>query len=207
MGFYGVLNVGVVQFLVLYRVYVVWDNRTRIRNALLSGYALAIAAGIVFTIIAVVQVAPHSLYSSELGSCLFTTKSYYLIGSWSAMLFYDIYVSLLLVGNSLNKPRRHNTEILRNLYRDGILSFLCLFGLQLAKLVPSIVGGPSDMLLTPLIAWSLDGVIVMRLFLKVRDIEVNARKGFGWKSVTMLDSKTQPQVPVLVFEEVEMEVI
>ncbi|KAH9834889.1 uncharacterized protein C8Q71DRAFT_859236 [Rhodofomes roseus] len=66
-------------------------------------------------------------------------------------------------------------DIIRDLYTDGFLIFLAFLVFRVSRLLPSTIGGGDDVLLTPLISWSLEGVLNTRLYYKVKDLEVHRK--------------------------------
>ncbi|OSX60798.1 hypothetical protein POSPLADRAFT_1047163 [Postia placenta MAD-698-R-SB12] len=78
------------------------------------------------------------------------------------MLLYDVFVFVTLVANALSRPRRNNSEIVTNLSRDRIFTFLVNYTF-----------------LTIGVCWTLDYILCFRLFLKMKDAEIRS----GWEAM------------------------
>ncbi|KAF9817021.1 hypothetical protein IEO21_03695 [Rhodonia placenta] len=119
-------------------------------------------------------------YSAPLNICVINPAAYhgliveYTQGVWGGMLLYDVYVFAILIANAMNRPRRHNAEIITNLNRDGAFIFLPYAWLSYFLVSLEIV------------AWALDNTLSSRLFLKMKAIEI--RKRPGWSPMEDLPS-------------------
>jgi len=192
---YGLLSTASIQFALILRIYSLWDNRRIITIALIGGFVVFYGITAAFAIVSTIQTSADAQYNGPYHACGVPQRPLYLIGAYAGTLAYYIYVIILLVINSLNRPRKRDFEIIKNLYRDGVWTLLVFTVLQLARLMPAIFGGTSQALLTPLITWALDGILSFRLYLTLKQVEVDARK--GWRTVAGSQQ-------VLIFEEVEM---
>ncbi|KAH9919142.1 uncharacterized protein B0H18DRAFT_1122702 [Fomitopsis serialis] len=193
---YGLLSTASIQFVLVLRIYGLWDNRRIITIALVGGFVVFYGITVAFAVVSTIQTSATAQYNEVYHACGVPHRPLYLIGAYAGTLAYYIYVMILLVINSLNRPRKRDFEIIKNLYRDGVWTLLVFTVLQLARLMPAIFGGTAQTLLTPLITWALDGILSFRLYLTLKQVEVDARK--GWKTVTGSQQ-------VFVFEEVEMD--
>ncbi|KAH9921465.1 uncharacterized protein B0H18DRAFT_1188906 [Fomitopsis serialis] len=181
------------QASMLFIAYVVSGISTNISDSLCQAFNRFIAT---YGLLSTASIQSTAQYNEVYHACGVPHRPLYLIGAYAGTLAYYIYVMILLVINSLNRPRKRDFEIIKNLYRDGVWTLLVFTVLQLARLMPAIFGGTAQTLLTPLITWALDGILSFRLYLTLKQVEVDARK--GWKTVTGSQQ-------VFVFEEVEMD--
>ncbi|KZS99737.1 uncharacterized protein LAESUDRAFT_816863 [Laetiporus sulphureus 93-53] len=137
-------------------------------------------------------------YSSLLRTCYFSEKDVFVAGVWGGVLLYDIFVFALLVLNALNRPRRHDHEIISNLQRDGTAIFIMQFLLRMTNFVQSIASGAAQTFVAILIVWSLDTAISFRLFLKSNYVEL----AMGDRS--RFDVISPSAEAVLITEEIEL---
>ncbi|EED81939.1 predicted protein [Postia placenta Mad-698-R] len=116
----------------------------------------------------------------------------------SVQILYDFYVLVLIVVNALQRPRRHDSEIIGNLFRDGGYMFMCsgYCSLSPACLQTVLKNAPLDVV--PVVAWVLDSVVSYRLFLRTKAIELNATKA------PVVGAK---EASVYVYEEVDVEMM
>lgn len=185
---YGILCSALSQFALLLRAYSLWDNRKTIRHALVGGFVVCFSISMALSV-CVARIAFGQLqYSRLFNICMISPNAtdqsltYYSLGAWGAMLLYDIYVVFILIANAMNRPRRHDSEIIKNLSRDGTFTLLAFSGLRFIQFLPSVFGKVSIIFLTPVIAWSLDSVLSFRLFLRMKAIEIQDKQ--QWENVT-----------------------
>lgn len=187
LSVYCILGSALSQFVLLLRVYALWDNRRSVKYALYIGFmvCLGISLGFAITI-------GHNLLHSivyfkiqHFEACVINSTSrqvnfaLYAIGLWGGMLLYDVFVFVTLVANALSRPRRNNSEIVTNLSRDRIFTFLAFFVLRLCQLSPSISADVNYTFLTIGVCWTLDYILCFRLFLKMKDAEIRS----GWEAM------------------------
>ncbi|KAI0733910.1 hypothetical protein C8Q72DRAFT_501193 [Fomitopsis betulina] len=200
IGTFATMGGGCQEVALLLRVYALWDNRKKVKHALLFGFAVCYGFSLASAIVTMAQLAGGIRCNVDLRTCVLPEKAKYIAGVWGGMAAYDLYVLILAVLNAFNRPRRRDTEILDRLRRDGILTFLLLFASHLVKLLPSILANASATFLLPVLTWAIDTRLVYRLFIKVGAVELRANQAskpaFG-----------QPQASVFVSEEVELRYI
>ncbi|KZT02990.1 uncharacterized protein LAESUDRAFT_762408 [Laetiporus sulphureus 93-53] len=188
----------------LLRAYSIWDSRSSVKYAFQGGFVLCIVTSFACAVAATQEAYYQIGYSSVLKTCALvslTPEGHFvelIMGSWGALVLLDVYVFVLIALNAMSKPRRRDSEILSNLYRDGVLTFFAFFALRLLQFLPSTIGKLTLIFLTPIIAWSLDNVLSFRLLLKLKMKAVEIKGRRGWRAVTNYPS-------VYIMEEVEME--
>ncbi|PCH40580.1 hypothetical protein WOLCODRAFT_68658, partial [Wolfiporia cocos MD-104 SS10] len=124
-GVYCIINSATSQFILILQVYGLWDNRKSVKHALIGGFIVCFTCSMIFVLITEMnRITAQLSYSSFLSACIITSKPVYVIGIWGGMTMYDLFVLALLVANTLSRPRRYDSEILTNLFRNGLWSFL-----------------------------------------------------------------------------------
>lgn len=200
---YGIIGSALSQFMVLLRAVSLWDNRNSIRYALIGGFVVCLGVSFAFTVSSALRSIGAMSYSPEINACVINENAYhgritgYMVGAWGGMLLYDAYVFVIKIANAMNVPRRRDVDIIMNLRRDGVFTFLAFFSLRLLQLLPSVFNNASYIFLTPMVAWALDNALSFRLFLKMKAIEM--RKGSEWGTLGDIPS-------VHVMQTVELDV-
>ncbi|KZT67591.1 hypothetical protein DAEQUDRAFT_672872 [Daedalea quercina L-15889] len=137
---YGLLSTASVQFALILRIYTLWDNRRVITVALIGGFILFYGITLAFAVISTVQTSAKAHYYNTYRACGLPAKPTYLIGAYAGILGYYVYILFLLVLNSLNRPRRRDLEIIKNLYRDGVWTLVvCVHGVNESGLLIQIL--------------------------------------------------------------------
>ncbi|PCH40553.1 hypothetical protein WOLCODRAFT_162420, partial [Wolfiporia cocos MD-104 SS10] len=167
-----VINSASSQFLMLLSVYQFWDNRKQIRSALIGGFLVCFAISLAFAGLSAHQLYDSLAHAPQRYPCALPPKVGFDIGMWAGMMLFNTYVFAIMIFNALNKPRRHDSEIVSNLLQDGALVFVVCFALRLIQLITSFSEGS---ILISVVAWIIDSIMSFRLFLKVKTVEVAAR--------------------------------
>ncbi|PCH37058.1 hypothetical protein WOLCODRAFT_128032, partial [Wolfiporia cocos MD-104 SS10] len=168
----GTMSAATMQFALLLRVYTLWDSRKIIKTALVFGFVICYSVT-VYSIAEVIRLLVGRIYySSHIGSCVLTSSTTYITGVWGGIVAYDLFVGIMLIGNVLSTPRRHNSEIITRLGRDGAAVFLVISAFHLLNLLVTTIGGGSNLFLVTLVTWSIETSIGFRLFLRVQAMSV-----------------------------------
>ncbi|KAH9839183.1 uncharacterized protein C8Q71DRAFT_501681 [Rhodofomes roseus] len=157
---YGLLSMCSVPFALTLRIYKLWDNRKMMTYVVICGFAVINAVAIAFSIVTNIQtsrkiqsyisykgisntklVIAKVQYNSSFRMCTLPDKPVFFIGAYAGSLASHVYVLVLVLIHALSNPRRSDAELFHNLYRDGILTLLMFIALELARLIPAIVGG------------------------------------------------------------------
>ncbi|PCH37073.1 hypothetical protein WOLCODRAFT_83674, partial [Wolfiporia cocos MD-104 SS10] len=123
-GIVGLLSAASVQFALLFRVYSLWDNRRFVKLMLTGGFIVCYGIAVVASIEDIRVLEDQLMYIPQADVCSLKLTSDFMIGIWSGILSYDIFVLCLLIANALSRPRRQNFEIIRQLGRDGVMRFI-----------------------------------------------------------------------------------
>lgn len=141
---YGIIGSALSQFMLLLRAVSLWDNRNSIRYALIGGFVVCLGVSFAFTVSSALRSIGAMSYSPEINACVINENAYhgritgYMVGAWGGMLLYDAYVFVIIIANAMNVPRRRDVDIIMNLRRDGVFTFLAFFSLRLLQLLPSV---------------------------------------------------------------------
>ncbi|EIM84213.1 uncharacterized protein STEHIDRAFT_112652 [Stereum hirsutum FP-91666 SS1] len=186
----GTISLGMADLIMINRVYVLWDRRTKVRSALLCGFIIFYGITVAFGVANIYMLsgseliyptADHDALLSEpnvFHTCFIRRKPNIWSGIWAPQLTdgfcsymkvaFDCYIVILTVLNAVDRPRQADARIIHDLRRDGGLTFLGIFALRLVNLVLGIY---------PNVQFS---VIAFLLFLRVECLmELGCRGRFG----------------------------
>ncbi|KAH9044186.1 hypothetical protein EDB84DRAFT_821743 [Lactarius hengduanensis] len=125
----GSMSVVLANYIMIIRVYTLWDHRKWMLRTLYIGYSLSVCSTIAFVATSIVQLAPHVIHDPFIfHMCLITGRSPYWIGIWLSQALFDVFLFVLTITNAASRPRRANVKIITDLRRDGLVFYLGLFG-------------------------------------------------------------------------------
>ncbi|KZT66442.1 hypothetical protein DAEQUDRAFT_695599 [Daedalea quercina L-15889] len=211
MMFYGSLSAASAHSIVLYRIFILWDNRKFISYTLISGFLLCFGATIVLSVFEGERLSDQFTYISH--ACIFSSsRSKYMIAVWCPMVIYNFCVLVFLFVGILGNPRRQDSQIVFLLYRDGFLMFMGFFVLRIARLIPSTFINAGEIFPVLIVTWTLEGMLSRRLLLRVRQIESgNAGSVYLWQPSQQESSSASGTLKLVstiqVCEETEMRVL
>ncbi|KZT66450.1 hypothetical protein DAEQUDRAFT_730290 [Daedalea quercina L-15889] len=207
--FYGSLSAASAHSIVLYRIFILWDNRKFISYTLISGFFLCFGATVVLSVFEGERLSDQFTYISH--ACIFSSsRSKYMIAVWCPMVIYNFCVLVFLFVGILGNPRRQDSQIVFLLYRDGFLMFMVL--LRIARLIPSTFVNAGEIFPVLIVTWTLESMLSRRLLLRVRQIESgNAGSVYLWQPSQQESSSTSGTLKLVstvqVWEETEMRVL
>lgn len=140
------VTVDIQSVMLLLRAVSLWDNRNSIRYALIGGFVVCLGVSFAFTVSSALRSIGAMSYSPEINACVINENAYHgrITGYMQAYpsiypeLLYDAYVFVIIIANAMNVPRRRDVDIIMNLRRDGVFTFLAFFSLRLLQLLPSV---------------------------------------------------------------------
>ncbi|KAI0297882.1 hypothetical protein B0F90DRAFT_1736669 [Multifurca ochricompacta] len=170
----GSMSLILANYIMLIRVYTLWDHRKWMLRTLYVGYGVSVCATIAFVATSIVQLQPHVLYDPYLfRMCLITGRSQYWIGIWLSQALFDIFLFILTLFNAASRPRRANVKIITDLRRDGCVFYGGLFIGRFLNVALSIPTSKQYYLIAVSFVLSLSTVSVTRLVLRVERLLVD----------------------------------
>ncbi|KAH9164896.1 hypothetical protein EDB89DRAFT_2077449 [Lactarius sanguifluus] len=143
----GSMSLVLANYIMIIRVYTLWDHRKWMLRTLYIGYSLSVCSTLAFVATSIVQLAPHVIDDPIIfHMCLITGRSPYWIGIWLSQALFDVFLFVLTVTNAASRPRRANVKIITDLRRDGLVFYLGLFVGRFLNVALSI---PTDVRLLP----------------------------------------------------------
>ncbi|KAJ7464537.1 hypothetical protein FB451DRAFT_1179658 [Mycena latifolia] len=121
--------VAIFHFVIIARVYALWDRRARIKWILLVAFGIEISTTAVFTVLAAEEVKSFIKYDDfATHMCVLEKKPWALPFAVGALPVFDLFVIFMTVCNALDRPHRKQADIVTALIHDGVRMFLFNFG-------------------------------------------------------------------------------
>nr|GAT59457.1 predicted protein [Mycena chlorophos] len=147
-GVVGSVSIAIQQFTLVARVYTLWDKRQVIKWIVLTAFMVQTGATTVFSILASYQLQPFTSYSPVIHMCIISHKPWALPATTGSLAAFGLFIILMTLWNALDKPYRKQSEVVDTLVRDGARMFVLIFILTVVNFVMTLVGEPSDCLVT-----------------------------------------------------------
>ncbi|KAG0696334.1 hypothetical protein DFH29DRAFT_209326 [Suillus ampliporus] len=169
----GMVSIGTSNFLVLLRLWVLWDRRTRLVLATLILFMLTQTTSLVFTAYIVSTMLPFMVFEPYLHVCMLKEKVDLAI-LWAPGIVFEVMVFIMTWWNALDRPLPQHAKMAKVMYRDGSTYFFVLFALRLVNLVLSIAAPLSLTFLGIFFIWSACSVTLTRLIMNLRRVTAEA---------------------------------
>ncbi|KAG1865044.1 hypothetical protein DFJ58DRAFT_724593 [Suillus subalutaceus] len=163
----GMVSIATSNFLILLRLWVLWDRKTRLVLVTLPLFLVTQITAIVCTTYVVSSMMPLVVFEPYLHSCILTQKVNFVI-LWTPGIVFEIMIFITTWWNALDQPLPQHAKMAKVMYRDGSIYFFVLFGLRLLNLIVSIVSPLSLMFLGVFFIWSACNVTLTRLIINLR---------------------------------------
>ncbi|EIM84970.1 uncharacterized protein STEHIDRAFT_122889 [Stereum hirsutum FP-91666 SS1] len=170
----GVLSMANGGFIVLLRLWVLWNRRTSLVGWTLLVFVVTQLATFSVTTWVATGLVSRLEYSPLVNSCVLT-KRLPLQGLWIPGVLFEIMVFSTTVYNAFDRPRDENRPMANQLYRDGFVFFCCIFTLRLINMVLAITAPLSLIFLGIFFIWCATNVTLSHLVLNVRRLAVERR--------------------------------
>jgi hypothetical protein len=174
----GSMSLILANYIMLIRVYALWDHRKWMLQTLYVGYSISVCSTVAFVATSIVQLAPHVIHDSYLfHMCLITARTPYWIGIWLSQALFDVFLFVLTIFNAASRPRRANVKIITDLRRDGCVFYLGLFVGRFLNVALSIPTSKQYYPIAVSFVLSLSTVTVTRLVLRLERLLVTRGSG------------------------------
>ncbi|KAJ6613136.1 hypothetical protein B0H10DRAFT_2049644 [Mycena sp. CBHHK59/15] len=160
--------VAISHFIIMARVYTLWDRRLRIKWILMGSFSVAISISMTFSILAAHQVQPFLEYNPLIHMCTFEKKPGALSFMLGALTVFDLFIIVMTVFNALDRPYQKQADVMTSLQHDGARMFVVL--LRLTALVMAIVGDPANCFVTLTIVWAMCSIVNSRMQLRIEGL-------------------------------------
>jgi len=171
-GVVGSISIALQQFTMVARVYTLWDRRPKIKWIVMAAFAVQTAITTVFSILTAQQMQPNVIYLEATHMCAITKKPWALPIMTGTLAAFGLFIILMTVVNALDRPYQKQADVVNSLLRDGALMFGLIFLLTVANFVMSLLGSPSDCLVTLVVVWAMYRIVASRMELRVEAIRL-----------------------------------
>ncbi|KAJ7833678.1 hypothetical protein B0H13DRAFT_2370312 [Mycena leptocephala] len=151
--------IGISHFLIIMRVYTLWDRRQMIKRILTAAFCLEICLALVFSALAASQT---NLLWEYIPLAL-----KFMLG---AITLFDFFIIIMTVLNALDRPHTTQADVITSLQRDGARMFVCLFVLRLTSFLISVLGNEEIFALLLIFSWSMCATVNSRIQLRVEHL-------------------------------------
>ncbi|KAK7006399.1 hypothetical protein R3P38DRAFT_1708155 [Favolaschia claudopus] len=183
---YGVICIisgAISHFVVLIRVYALWDRRANVARLLVSVFGICISTTTILGIFSAMSMQRQLTYSPSLHTCVFGTKPKTIIAMLAVLSVFDLFLAVLVVFNAMDRPRLTHVELVSGLQTDGLGLFLILWCLRLADVIISIFKPPAEVFVAITAVWAVCSIVNARLHMRLEGLALSRAKG----TVVMLE--------------------
>ncbi|KAJ7820771.1 hypothetical protein B0H14DRAFT_2833266 [Mycena olivaceomarginata] len=161
-GITGTVWISISHFIIMSRLYTLWDRRREIKWILMGSFAIAISVATAFDILTSLQAEAHFQYNNTItifGRCLF------LLGT---LTIFDLFIIVMTVINGFHRPYQKQADVMVALQRDGAMMFLVI--LRLVNLFMAILGDATDFTVAFEFVWAMCAIVSSRIQLRVEGL-------------------------------------
>jgi len=169
----GMLSIATSNFLILLRLWVLWDRSPRLALGTLTFFIVTQLVALSFAGYVIYDMLPTLAFDPISHVCMPMSKPKFVM-LWSPGLAFELMVFSAAVWNALDRPRSRNAQMAKIMYRDGSLYFFCLFALRLVNLLLCALAPVSLTFLGVFFIWSISNITLARLILNLRRLSSDA---------------------------------
>jgi len=167
--FMGWATVATSNFLILLRLWVIWDRDRRLMMYTLLCYFVAQTMGLAAASLLVWRMQPSLYWNLEFSMCTFWHRVPVAI-VWAPGTAFEIVMCGITWWNALNLPRTSNAPLAAAIYRDGLLYFLLLLCLRITNTALAFAAPPGFFFIAMFPVWCATTTTTCRLIIKLRQI-------------------------------------
>ncbi|KAI0315686.1 hypothetical protein OF83DRAFT_1173591 [Amylostereum chailletii] len=135
----GALAIASSNFIVLLRLWVIWERRITLVGWTLAMFFVTQLATLGMAGWIISQLAPSLRYSgAPIRACVLLRRVNF-VGLWAPGVAFEVVVFVMTWWNAFERPRTDNQELRTALYRDGTVYFMTIFSLRLVNLILAII--------------------------------------------------------------------
>ncbi|KAF7335626.1 hypothetical protein MVEN_02217500 [Mycena venus] len=154
------------HFIIIVRVYVLWDRRRRIKWILFVTFGIEISVATIFIVLSGKEIQPFIVYDPGTHMCEFSRKPWALPYAVGTQMVFDLFLIVMTICNALDRPHTKQADVVTSLIHDGARMFLCTFLLCLANFVVTITGNPANCFVTLSVVWMMMSTVNSRMQLR-----------------------------------------
>jgi len=168
-AFAGWATVASSNFLILLRLWVIWDRDRKLMFYTGLCFIIAQTAGLVCASVLVWQMKSQLYWNTDLHLCGFHHQPPVAI-LWAPGTIFEIILCAVTWWNALNQPRSSNVALAAAIYRDGFLYFIFLLCLRITNTVLAFTAPPGLIFVAMFPVWCATTTTTCRLIIKLRQI-------------------------------------
>ncbi|KAJ7083924.1 hypothetical protein C8R43DRAFT_1051928 [Mycena crocata] len=166
------------HFVILIRVYSLWDRRVGVARILTASFTVCITTVSVLGVFAVIEMKPELTYFEPFRTCVFGIQPKVTIGMLGVLSFFDSFLVALVIFNAMDRPRHTHIEIVSGLQTDGAGFFLAMCVLRFADLMVSIYAPqPAEVFMAITTVWGVCAIINARLHMRLEGLSRSKSQG------------------------------
>ncbi|KAH0835715.1 hypothetical protein J3R83DRAFT_9536 [Lanmaoa asiatica] len=164
----GMLSIATSNFLILLRLWVLWDRRPRLMLGTFMFFVVTQIVALSFAGYVIHGMLPTLAFEPLLRVCMPMSKPNFVM-LWSPGIAFELMIFLMTMCNALDRPRSRNAQMAKIMYRDGSMYFFVRVLLsRRAERTHMRVIGPICFI------WSIANITLARLILNLRRLSSNA---------------------------------
>jgi len=141
-AFIGWATVATSNFLILLRLWVIWERNRKLMMWTLGCFLFAQTGGLACAAVLVHAMKPKLAWNSDLQMCTFVGQAPPVAILWAPGTAFEIVLCGVTWWNALNRPRSSNDPFAAAMYRDGFLYFILLLSLRITNTVLAAAAPP-----------------------------------------------------------------
>ncbi|KAJ6537226.1 hypothetical protein DFH09DRAFT_1178281 [Mycena vulgaris] len=169
-GVVACVSIATQQFIMVVRIYTIWDRRKQIRWIVTAAFAIQTSLTTAFAILAAYQTQP--LIVAGFNMCGMTGKAWGLPVTLGTLTIFQLFMIIMTFFNALDRPHQKQADVVTSLIHDGAWMFFVRL-LSTVNFVMSIVGDPSNCLVTLAFIWAMYGIVHSKMELRVEGLRMH----------------------------------
>lgn len=172
-AYLGLITIAISNFIVLLRLWVLWDRNRRLMAWTILYYVLTQIATIACSTIVIGKMIPAISFQKTLGICILSDRAHIAL-FWAPGIFFEVMVFITTFWNAVGRPQDRNSPFVKAMYRDGLAYFMILFSLRMTNLLLALFAPLSLIFLGCFFIWASTTVTLTRLVLNLRRMSYRA---------------------------------
>ncbi|KAF7376419.1 AAA domain-containing protein [Mycena sanguinolenta] len=172
-AFMALSTIATSNFLIMLRLWVLWDRDRKLVIWTLLLFVLAQLSGLATVSILVWEFKRKLDFNPKFHMCGFVGKPPPVAILWAPGTAFEIVLCAITWFNVLKRPRTSNASLATAMYRDGFLYFLLLLCLRIINTILAVKAPPALIFIAMFPVWCATTTTTCRLMIKLRQIDHN----------------------------------
>ncbi|KAJ7902154.1 hypothetical protein B0H14DRAFT_2670173, partial [Mycena olivaceomarginata] len=173
--FLAVSTVGTSNFLIMLRLWVIWDRNRKLMIWTLLLFVLAQIGGLAGTSFLVWEIKRKLIWNPNplFHMCAFVGTPPPIAILWAPGTAFEVVLCVLTWWNVMTQPRTSNAPLAAAIYRDGFMYFLLLLCIRIINTILAVRAPPALIFVAMVPIWCATTTTTCRLMIKLRQIDHN----------------------------------